>query len=439
MREESSERPEADRFLEQSLLNLRFTHKRTPVDLLETLTFRDPGKAMAEMFRRFRLSECLLLQTCNRAEIYLVAQRDLEEVRRSVIEYWRSVAGVPGTVFQRHLEESRDSEVLRHLLRLAAGLESMIVGEDQILGQIRESLKRCKALGVLGPLLDLTFTRAVRSGGRIRSETGINKGAVSLGSAAVQMTERIIPDLEGRRVMIIGAGDTGALIGKALSARRHRAIYVANRTYDRAVRLAKLLGGEPVRYSKIDSLLQRVDVVFVATSAPHLTLRLEQVARAIKKRGNRPLLIFDLSQPRNVEPSISSIRNVKLLDIDVLRGVAEDNMKARLREIEKAELLVEAELQSLEAALRRSRLEPLISELFILAEEIRRREFMKARKLLGNIDEDQLAVVEKLTRVIVEKILHNPVNNLRRAGENDRELHKIACRLFGLEAASRCR
>jgi glutamyl-tRNA reductase len=251
------------------------------------------------------------------------------------------------------------------------------------------------------------------------------------------MTERMIPDLEKRRVMIIGAGETGELVGKALSARRHRALYVANRTYNRAVRLARLLGGESVRYSRIDSLLPRVDVVFVATSAPHLTLRQEQVARAIKKRRGKPLLIFDLSQPRNVEPSISSLKNVKLLDIDILRGIAEDNMNARLREIEKATLLVEAELKSLEAAaLRRSRLEPLISELFILAEEIRRREFMKARRMLGDIDEDQLAIVEKLTRVIVEKILHNPVSNLRRAGEGDRELQKIACTLFGLEAAA---
>ncbi|MEM3017886.1 MAG: glutamyl-tRNA reductase [Candidatus Bathyarchaeia archaeon] len=439
MQEESSEKPEANRFLEQTLLNLRFTHKRTPVDLLETLTFRDPSRAVIEMHRRFRLSECLLLQTCNRTEIYLVTHSDLAEARRSVAEYWRSVAGVSGTVFRRHLEESRDSEAIRHLLRLAAGLESMIVGEDQILGQIRESFKSSKDLGVVGPLLDLVFTRALRSGGRIRSETGINKGAVSLGSAAVHMTEGMIPNLEGRPVMIIGAGQTGALVGKALSARRHRPIYVANRTYGRAVRLARLLGGESVKYSQIDSLLSRVDVVFVATSAPHSTLRFEQVAHAIKKRGNQPLLIFDLSQPRNVEPSISSLRNVKLLDIEVLRGVAEDNMKARLKEIEKAEFLVEAELQSLEEALRRRRLEPLISELYILAEEIRRREFMKASKLLGNIGEDQLAVVEKLTKVIVEKILHNPVSNLRRAGEGDRELYKVACTLFGLEAATRCR
>jgi len=420
--------------LEQSLLNLRFTHKRTPVTLLEALMFRNLRRATVEIHKRCGLSECLLLQTCNRAEIYFVADKDPEDARRSVIEYWRSVTGVPEGEFRTHLEESRDSEALRHLLRLATGLESMLVGEDQILGQIRESFKNSKDWGVVGPFLDLTFSRAVRSGGRIRAETGINRGAVSLGSAAVRMTERMLSGLKGRRVMIIGAGETGALVGKALSARRHDAIYVANRTFDRAVRLARLLGGEAVRYDQIDSLMPKVDVVFVATSAPHMTLKREQVACAMKKRKRGKLLIFDLSQPRNVEPAISSFKNVRLLDIDVLHNIAKDNMKARLREMENAERLVETELQSLEMALRRNRLEPLISELFNRAEGIRQREFVKACKLLGEIGEDQRSVVEKLTRVIIDKVLHNPVSNLRKAAENgDHELHKIACTLFGLE------
>jgi len=434
LQEELSKQSDASCRLEQGLLNLRFTHKTTPVSLLEALTFRNPRRVTLEIHRRCELSECLLLQTCNRTEIYFVAGGDPENARRTVIEYWLSVSGISEGEFQKHLEESRDGEALRHLLRLAAGLESMLVGEDQILGQLRDSLKSSKDWGAVGHFLDLAFTRAIRSGGKIRTETGINRGAVSLGSAAVRMTERILSGLKGRRVMIIGAGDIGALVGKALSARRHDAIYVANRTFDRAVRLARLLGGEAVRYDQIDDLLPKVDVVFVATSAPHMTLKREQVAQAMKKRKKGRLLIFDISQPRNVESEISTLKNVRLLDIDVLHNIAKDNMKARLREMENAEHLVETELQGLEIALRRNRLEPLISELCNRAEGIRQREFMKACRLLGEIGEDQRAIVEKLTRVIIDKLLHNPVNNLRKAAENDdHELHRIACTLFGLE------
>jgi len=427
-------RPEKHSGLKQNLINLRFTYRKTPVTLLDSLTFKNHRKATLEVYKKLGLRECLLLQTCNRVEFYAVTDREPEGVKRAIVEYWFRETHVPKTEFQNRLEESSDGEALGHLLRLTAGLESMLIGEDQVLGQIRGSFGRAKSWGVIGPLLEVIFTKAIRSGGKIRAQTGINRGAVSLGSAAVDMIERTISGLGGRKVMIIGAGETGTLVGKALAARGHRAIYVANRTFNRAARLANLLGGKAVRYAKIGEVLPIVDIVFVATSAPHVTLKKEQVIRAMEKRKGKSLLVFDLSQPRNVEQEIASLKGVRLLDIDILQGVAEENMQARLKEIENAERLVEDELRSLEATLRRRRCEPTISEIYRWAEDIRRREFRRACRLLGEIDKSQRTVVEKLTRAIVEKILHNPVTNLRRAAENgDAELYKVACTLFGLK------
>lgn len=431
MQERSLRDSEEDLGLKQRLVNLRFTYKKTPVALLDALTFKNPRRTTLDVTKGAGIRECLLLQTCNRTEFFAVIDKNPKNMMKATAEYWLNESRVSRRDFRGHVEESFDREALEHLLRLSAGLESMLVGEDQILGQIRESFKDSKIWGTIGPFLDLIFTKAIRAGGRIRAETDINKGAVSLGSAAVKMTERILAGLEGKEVMIIGAGGTGTLVGKALAARRHSAIYVANRTFGRAERLAKLLGGKAVRYDKIDTILPRVNVVFVATSAPHMTLKEEQVSRAMERRKRSKLLIFDLSQPRNVEPEVSLIKDVRLLDIDVLKDIATENLKARLREIENAECLVEEELESLEMVIRRRRFDPFISEICGMAEDIRQREFRKACKYLREIDGDQQAVIEKLTRVIVDKILHNPVTNLRRSAENgDVELYKAAWTLF---------
>ena len=418
--------------LKQTFINLRFTHKKTPVTVLDAITLKNPRKAALEIRKRASLSECVLLQTCNRTEFFAVTENDPEVTKRAMIEYWLHETGVPKQEFQNHIEESMDAEALRHLFRMATGLESMLIGEDQILGQIRDTFNESKNWGVVGPFLEKALNKAIRAGGRIRAKTGINKGAVSLGSAAVKMTERILSGLEGKELMIIGAGETGTLVGKALAARRHSAIYVANRTFNSAVRLAKILGGTTVHYDEIDEVLPKVDVVFVATSAPHMTLKRDQVARAMtRKRKSKKLLIFDLSQPRNVESRVSSLKGVRLLDIDVLQNIASENMKARLKEMENAECQVDEELKNLQTDLKRRRLDPFISDICSRAEDIREREFRKACRYLRDIDESQRLVVEKLTRVIVDRILHNPLSNLRKASENgDAELPRVACILF---------
>lgn len=420
--------------LNQKFINLRVTHKKTPISLLETLTFRNPHESTLQSMKIANLSECVLLQTCNRIEFYLVTQKNPRTARRAIINYWLKEMSVPRRDLLDHLEVSIGDEVLRHLLKLTAGLESMIVGEDQILGQIRDSLNKSKSLGTVGPLLKMVFTKAIRSGGKIRALTKINKGAVSIGSVSVTLMEKKFRELERKKIMIIGAGETGTLVGKTLASRGCTAIYVANRTFNRAKNLARFLGGQAIQYNKIDNLIPKVDIIFVATSAPHMTLKKKQVAVAMRKRSKGKLLIFDLSQPRNVESEISSIKNVSLFDIDDLQNITKENIQTRSNEIKKAERLIKNELKSLKITLRKRRFDPLISQICNQAEHIRKREFMKAHKLLGKIDNDQQRIIEKLTRIIVDKIMQNPVNNLRRAAENeDTEIQEIASMLFNLK------
>jgi glutamyl-tRNA reductase len=380
------------------------------------------------------LSECVLLQTCNRIEFFAVTEEDPKNVKKAIINYWLQETTASKRELLSHLEESTDDNALRHLLWLAAGLESMIIGENQILGQIRDTFKKSKRWTVTGPLLDIAFTKAIRSGGKIRTKTRINKCNVSIGSAAVTLTEKKIRDLDLKKIMIIGAGETGMRVGKALSSRGYTAIYVANRTYNRAKNLAQLLGGKAIQYNKINEFIPYIDVIFVATSAPYMTLKRKQIAALMKKRSRESLLIFDLSQPRNVESEISSIKGVKLLNIDTLQNIAQKNIKVRSKEIKKAKRIIEDDLESIKMILKRRRFESIISQIFGQAEDIRRQEFMKAYKLLGEINNDQHKILEKLTRVIVVKILQNPVINLRKAAERgDTEIRKIACIIFGLK------
>jgi glutamyl-tRNA reductase len=378
------------------------------------------------------LSECVLLQTCNRIEFFTVTEEDPKNVKKAIINYWLQETTVSRRELLSHLEESVDDNALRHLLWLAAGLESMIIGENQILGQIRNNLDKSKRWTTTGPLLDIAFTKAIRCGGKIRTKTGINKCNVSIGSAAVTLTEKKIRDLHLKKIMIIGAGKTGTLVGKALSSRGYTANYIANRTYNRSKNLAKLIGSKAIRYSKINKFIPYVDVIFVATSAPYMTLKRKQIATVMKKRQR--LLIFDLSQPRNVESEISCIKGVKLFNIDTLQNIAKKNIKARSKEIETAKRIIEDDLESIKMILKRRRFESIISQIFGQAEDIRRQECMKAYKLLGEINNDQRKILEKLTRVIVDKILQNPVINLRKAAERgDMKIRKIAGIIFGLK------
>lgn len=417
-----------------AVVNLRFTYKKVPVTVLERLTFKEPRKILKEIHALGHVDECVILQTCNRVEIYAAtSKRHLLECAKGIAEYWRQRSRLDEDGFYQKLEKSFNSGALTHLLRLTSGLESMIVGEDQILGQVQKAFEEAMKCGTIGRFLKISFEKAIKTGKKVRLKTRINEGAVSVGSAAVELLEESLGGLRDKEIIIIGAGETGGLVGKALASRKHAVIFVANRTYERGVRLASMLGGHAVRFDKVRDLLTTVDAVIVATAAPHYVLTRGIVQGVLEKRAGKELFIMDLSHPRNVEEEVANLPNVKLRNIDDLRGIAERNLEMRRREIKKAEAIIRDELRRLELMLKRERAEPLISALCSKAEEIRRKELKKALRMLGEIDDKQRRVINDLTLVLIERVLHHPILNIRKAALNDDvNMISVAQRLFNL-------
>ncbi len=414
------------------IFNLRVTYKRAKIPLLERLAFGEPPQILRDICSIKGVDECILIQTCHRVEIYYISS--LRETESAILDYWCRKVTVEEAELEKAVEKAYDLDALHHLLRLASGLESMVVGEDQILGQLREAYLQAKNEGMTGPILETAFNKAIRLGSAIRARTGINKGAASIGAAAIDLAERVLKGLGGKIILLVGAGEIGALVGKALAGRGLVAIIVANRTHRRAVRLAGQLGGEAARLDGLGGVLPKVDLVVVATSAPHYILRREVVERSLPERHDRRLTVIDLGQPRNVEETVGLLPGVELFNIDDLKDVVKENLKRRLEGVGRAEELVAEELQRLSGAIRRVMVEPVISNLYLQLEQMRKSEYKRTANLLRGADERQLRLVEDLTRVLIRRALHHPALNLRRAVElGDVELVTTAQKLFGLE------
>ncbi|MDI3484459.1 MAG: glutamyl-tRNA reductase [Methanobacteriaceae archaeon] len=323
----------------------------------------------------------------------------------------------------------KGQSALKHLLRLAAGLESMIIGEDQILGQIKEARIAALKRGSCGPILDTIFNKAVHVGQLVRNKTQINKGSISIGSAAVELAESVQGDLKCKKVLVIGAGEMGALVARALAEKQLKAIVVANRTYDRAVKLAEELGGYAIQFNRLDEALSDADVVISATAAPHYILTRERVEKAIPVERRDKVAMIDIANPRDIEEKVKEL-GIKLFNIDDLRGIAEKNRRKREKEAQKAEQIIEEELGLLSNSLKYKKIEPLISKIRKSMEEIRVKETKKAIKMLGELEGEE-KIIEDLTRSIVNKIFHDIVSRLREAAEaDDKELIRACERLF---------
>lgn len=414
------------------------THKGAEVSSVEAATFSDPCEAMKEICLLEIVEECIILQTCNRVEIYTVVINE-GEAARDLIDYWLKKTRVDGDKLLKSIEVSTNSKAYRHLLSLASGLKSMIIGEDQILGQIRDAYIASRDNGTSGSILDTAFMKAVSVGRRVREETAINKGAVSISSSAVDLIEGILGGFNEIRVLVIGAGEAGTLVGKALAERKTVSTFVANRTYERAVRLSQMTGGKAIRFDKLDEMLPTVDVIIVATGAPHYILTKKRVEKAMwKRKKKRKMIIVDISHPRNVENTVGLLPNVELHDIDALKDIAEENLKKRLKEAEKAKEIVIEEVKHLELLIKRKQAEPVISGLCTKMEKIRQKELKKALKMLKSINEGQRTIINDLTKVLIRRSLHPAFNNLRVAAEKgDLKLISAVEKIFDIEISEK--
>jgi len=392
--------------------SMLITHTKATIEEMESAWHGGINQLLQRLKSHELVEECAVLKTCNRVEVYVVSPKG----SKVLLEFAKHMK-----VSSRIIDFLDHEESLRHLLRLTSGLESMIVGEDQILGQVKELFIMAKKAGAVGKTLDTAFSKAIQVGKRVRTETNINKGSVSIGSAAVELAEDTLGGLEGKTVMVIGAGEMGSLVAHALSGKKVKAIYVANRTYEKAVRLAEELRGEAIRYEAMGDWLQRSDVAISATSAPHFVLTADVVAKSISGRKG-PMLLIDIATPRDIDPGAGELPGVRLFNIDDLKSISDRNLKRRLEEAKKAEKIVGEELALLGAAYKRQQADEVISALYSSVEEVRNREREKAINRLRayhTIGEIESEVLDDLTHSLINKILAEPTKVLRRAAENE--------------------
>lgn len=413
------------------VLNVRITHKTARVPLMEAVAFKEITQALAELKAMETVEECLYLQTCNRIEIYMVS----EEAENTLAQVKECLARRAGEHYEeafRAIETSLDNDTFNHLLRVTGGMESMVIGEDQILNQVWDAYLEADNTKTLGPILKHLFNRAMTVGRRVRNETGINKGAVSIGSAAVELAVTLLGSLENKKILVMGAGEIGTLVAKALARRCLSPIFIANRTYDRAVKLAEDLNGKAVKFNQLDEVLVDSDVVICSTSAPHYLLTKEIMARLMTKRQNsNPIIIIDISNPRNVEKAVTEVSNTKLYNIDDLQMIADKNKAQREKAIENAQGILDEELLILEDDMKSLSVRLIISEILSQTEQIRQKELVTAMNMMGALDDRQKRVLNDLTSILLKQTFMPIVENLRVAAKNgDRQAIEVAAKLF---------
>ncbi|MCW4017821.1 MAG: glutamyl-tRNA reductase [Candidatus Bathyarchaeota archaeon] len=413
-----------------SIVNVRITHKTAHVQLLEDVAFKEKKLAYSDLCSLCGVQEAVLIQTCNRVEIYL-ASENTDITVESVVKYLAGHAANQ-VAAAKSIEYSVNRNAILHLLRVVSGLESMVIGEDQVINQVWNAFLEAEEAKTVGPVLKQLFNRAVNLGRRVRSETAINKGAVSVGSAAVELAEKLLGSLNEKKILVMGSGETGTLITKAMARRCLSPVFIANRTYERAARLADELCGRAVKFDKLGEVLVDADVVFCSTSAPHYLLTKTQVSNLITARQNKnSLIIIDISNPRNVEGSVGELPNVSLYNIDDLTLITKQNKQERQKSAQEAAAIINEEIDVLERAIKADSVRIIISDLLSQTEETRQRELTKAFNIMRNLDDRNKKIVGDLTCVLLKQTFLPVIENLRKAAANDEsELIDVAIKLF---------
>jgi glutamyl-tRNA reductase len=418
------------------IINIGMNHETAPVELRECMA-KDPehaDKALAMMRESPCIKEGVFLSTCNRVEA-LFATEQVEEAKDSVIQMLCTLGEIPSERLCSGLFTYEDHEAVRHIFRVASSLDSMVIGEPQILGQIKEAYSNATREKATGVILNRLLHRAFHTAKRVRTETGISDAAVSVSYAAVELAKKIFYDFKGKKVLLIGAGEMAELAARHLLTQGVSAMAVANRTFQKAVEVAQTFRGTPVSFEEIGAQLLEADIVISSTAAPGYVITHDQVKGSMKKRKNRPLFFIDIAVPRDVEPAVNELENVYVYDIDDLKGIIQVNLTQRQEEAVKAERIVEEEVLKFEQWLKTLEVVPTIVSLKEKAESIRQTEVKKSLASLGELSPSQLKSLETLTLSIAEKILNDPILFLKQKA--DRPLGKTyldtARRLFRLD------
>jgi len=410
------------------------SHRTAPVEVRERLAVA-PNRLeqeLREIAANGRLDEALLISTCNRVELYATSANPIAASRVAKEALARRL---PETAGVDVLYQERGVDVVRHIFRVASSLDSLVVGEPQILGQVKEAFDAAKGAGTMGTLLGRCFTQAFATAKRVRSETGIAEGTVSISSIASELAKKIFGNLEGRQTLLLGAGEMGEAAARSLR-QTGTNLHVMNRSEDRARALAEACGGRAVPYERLAMEVADADVVIASTASPKFILTPELMKSVIRTRRRRPLFVIDIAVPRDVDPRVGNMDNVFVYDVDDLQQVAEENLAARTREVELAERIVEEEVDAFSRWRRSLELAPTIVALRKQFGQIADEELKRALPRLEGLSESDHAVLEAMGRSMVNKLLHQPMTQLKAgAGEPDGPfLIDAVRRLFAIPA-----
>lgn len=392
---------------------LGVNHKTAPVEVRELLNIpeRKLPEALRELLTVPGVSEGLILSTCNRVEILAQTKNGSTNLRDFLTQYFR----LEPRVFEPHLYEYRANDAVRHVFRVAASLDSMVVGEPQILGQVKEAYATARAAGAVQSHLDLLLTRAFAVAKRVRTETAVGSSSVSIASVAVELASKIFGSLAGKQVCLVGAGKMSELAARHLLAKGAGPIFVANRTYDRAQTLAEKFGGRAVRFDDLYRQCEQADIVITSTGSPVAIFRREHGELFLSRRRNRPMFFIDIAVPRDVDPEMNRLDGIFVYDIDDLQEAVSSHVAGRKQEAERAEQLIDSEVERFQTRLQSLRLTPTIVSLQDQFETVRQGELDRIRGRLGNLTPEQERAIEALSRGIVNKILHTPIRSLKTA------------------------
>ena len=408
-----------------SIVLVGVNHKTAPVEVRELLAFSE--EACAEGLRALVdgevVSEGLIVSTCNRVEVLTATTSEqIKQSRERITNFLSQSRSLPHDLFRDHSYSHIDDQAVRHIFRVASSLDSMVVGEPQVLGQVRQAYSVALEAGTAGRVLNRLIHQAFRVAKRVRTETGIAANAVSISYMAVELGKKIFGSLKGQSVLLVGAGEMAELSARHLINAGVSRVLIANRTEESSARLAEEFGGEAVSFERLADYLPDADIVVCSTGAGEYVVTANMARKALSRRRNRPAFFIDISVPRNLDPAIGDLPNAFVFDIDDLESVISSNIKEREREAERAELIVDSEVMQFQQSLRVMEIGPSIGALRLKLQDIARSEMIRQRNRLGHLTLEQESAVEALLLSTVNKISHPLIDRMRRSfdgGDNE--------------------
>ena len=402
-----------------NLIVIGVNHQTAPVEVREQFTISEARlpEALKTLAAQPGIEEAMIVSTCNRVEL-IARTKDADANLDGCL---KKMYGVDAQSYRKYLYEYRERDAIRHVFRVASSLDSMVVGEPQILGQVKEAYATARAVGALNSQLDALYSRAFAVAKRVRTETAIATSAVSIASVAVELAQKIFGNLEGKSVYLVGAGKMCELAARHLLAHGATKLYVGNRTYERAAALAKKFNGEPISFDHLYETVDRADIVISSTGAPHTIFRKEHGERFLARRKNRPMFFIDIAVPRDVDPEMNKLDGIFVYDIDDLQQVVASHISDRRAEADRAEAIVQLEVDRFQARLQTLDVVPTIVSLQEHLETVRQAEIDRVRGRLGMLTPEQEMAIEALSRAIINKIMHTPITTLKSAARESSE------------------